>query len=428
MKISNFFLPTLKETPSDAQIPSHKLMLRSGMIRQEGSGIYTWLPLGLRVLKKIKHIIREEHDRAGINEILMPTIQSADIWKESGRYEDYGKEMLRIKDRNKREMLYGPTNEEMITAILRSYIKSYKDLPIKLYHIQWKFRDEIRPRFGVMRCREFLMKDAYSFDLSHAAAKTSYQKMFSLYLEVFRKMGLKTIPVQADSGAMGGDLSHEFHILSDVGESTIYYDSDFDRIDHSEQNSFLKLSRIYAADEGKHDPNTCSVPKEKLKKAKGIEVGHIFYFGKKYSEPMKLFVSSDKGSSVTVEMGSYGIGVSRLPASIIEVNHDDAGILWPDSVAPFRVGLINLDPSDKKTNQASDSFYTKLRENDIEVLYDDSDQRPGVKFANMDLIGLPWQLTVGKKTLLNNNVDLKKRSNGKRQELSLDSALDLISK
>ena len=428
MKISNFFLPTLKQIPSDAQIPSHKLMLRSGMIRQEGAGIYTWLPLGLRVLKKIENIIREEHDQAGINEILMPTIQSADIWKESGRYEDYGKEMLRIKDRNKREMLYGPTNEEMITAILRSYIKSYKELPISLYHIQWKFRDEIRPRFGVMRCREFLMKDAYSFDLNHEAAKVSYQKMFSLYLEVFRRLGLKTIPVEADSGAIGGDLSHEFHILSDVGESVIYYDSDFDMIDPSDKSNFSKLSKIYAADEGKHDPKKCSIPKEKLKKAKGIEVGHIFYFGKKYSEPMKLSVSNEKGNSVTLEMGSYGIGVSRLPAAIIEVNHDDAGIIWPDSVAPFQVGLINLDPSDKKTNEASDSFYTKLRENNIDVLYDNSEERPGVKFANMDLIGLPWQLTVGKKALSNNNIDLKRRSDGKRQEMSLDSALDLISK
>ena len=428
MKISNFFLPTLKQTPSDAQITSHKLMLRSGMIRQESAGIYTWLPLGLRVLKKIENIIRREHNEAGISEILMPTIQSADIWKESGRYEDYGKEMLRIQDRNKREMLYGPTNEEMVTAIVRSYVKSYKDLPINLYHIQWKFRDEIRPRFGVMRCREFLMKDAYSFDLNYEAAKASYQRMFELYLKIFSKLQLKTIPVQADPGAIGGDLSHEFHILCDVGESVIYYDSDFDDIDHSKKESSSRLLKIYAADEGKHNSKECSVPKERLKTAKGIEVGHIFYFGKKYSEPMKLVVDSNKGSPVTVEMGSYGIGVSRLPAAIIEVNHDDAGIVWPENVSPFQIGLINLDPSDKKVTKMADSIYGKLQEGKIEVLYDDSEQRAGVKFANMDLIGLPWQLIVGKKTLSNNNVELKRRSESQKQELSLDSALDVISK
>jgi len=438
MYLSKLFLPLLKETPSEAKIKSHQLMLRAGMIRQSSTGIYSWLPLGFKIMKKIEQIVREEQNKIGAQELLMPTIQSAEIWKESGRYEDYGEEMLRIQDRQGKEMLYGPTNEELITEIFRSSVKSYKSLPQLLYHIQWKFRDELRPRFGDMRCKEFFMKDAYSFDLNDEEAKKSYNKMFFAYLNTFGRLGLTAIPMAADTGPIGGDLSHEFVILADTGESKIYSDKrifDIDISKHNDaDNSIEKLREkydaFYAVTDNKFKKSDFEkkVKKEYQLVTRGIEVGHIFYFGDKYSKPLKCSVDLQDGKKVNVKMGSYGIGVSRLPAAIIEVNHDDAGIIWPDSVSPFQVGLINLDPSDKKTNEASDSFYTKLRENNIDVLYDNSEERPGVKFANMDLIGLPWQITVGKKTLSNNNIDLKRRSDGKRQEMSLDSALDLISK
>jgi prolyl-tRNA synthetase len=432
MRLSTYFLPTLKETPAEAQIVSHRLMLRAGMIRQASAGIYSWLPLGFRVLKRIEQIVREEQDRAGCQELLMPTIQSADLWKLSGRYDDYGKEMLRILDRHEREMLYGPTNEELITDIFRQASRSYKDVPKLLYHIQWKFRDEVRPRFGVMRGREFLMKDAYSFDLDYAGAKRAYNKMFVSYLRTFARMGLKAIPMAADTGPIGGDLSHEFIILADTGESHVYchkalvehdvlamdvdYDGDLEPIVQS-------WTSVYAATDDKHDPAKCPVPPDQLLQARGIEVGHIFYFGTKYSEPLGARVNGPNGDTITVHMGSYGIGVSRLVGAIIEASHDDKGIIWPDSVAPFAVGLVNLKVDDAACTKACEDTYAKLKRARVDVLYDDRDERPGAKFADMDLIGLPWQLVVGPRGLGAGKVELKRRATGERQELSLESAL-----
>ncbi|HYH21483.1 MAG TPA: proline--tRNA ligase [Azospirillum sp.] len=432
MRLSAFFLPTLKETPTEAQIVSHRLMLRAGMIRQTSAGIYAWLPLGHRVLKKIEQIVREEQDAAGAQELLMPTIQSAELWRESGRYDDYGKEMLRITDRHDREMLFGPTNEEMITDIFRHFVKSYRQLPLNLYHIQWKFRDEIRPRFGVMRGREFLMKDAYSFDISPEAAKRSYQAMFLAYLRTFARLGLKAIPMRADTGPIGGDLSHEFIILAETGESGVFCHKDWlgldvlaDAPDYKDdlQPFFDKYTSIYAATDEKHDDATCPVPADQLESARGIEVGHIFNFGTKYSKAMNAAVAGPNGEPVFVEMGSYGIGVSRLVGAIIEASHDDNGIIWPDSVAPFKVGLVNLKPGDAETDRVCEELYFKLRGADVDVLYDDRDERPGVKFADMDLIGLPWQLVVGPRGLKNGVVELKRRATGEREELSADSAL-----
>jgi len=396
MRLSRYFLPVLKENPAEAQIVSHRLMLRAGMIRQSSAGIYSWLPLGFRVLKKIETIVRQEQDAAGAQEMLMPTIQPADLWRQSGRYDDYGKEMLRITDRHDREMLYGPTNEELITGIFRDEIRSYKALPKLLYHIQWKFRDEIRPRFGVMRGREFLMKDAYSFDLDYEGARASYEKMYVAYLRSFARMGLAVIPVRADPGAIGGDLSHEFHVLADTGESEIFYDQalgDFS----GEAMAALRagspelehLRGLYAAADEKHEANDCQVAASDLRSARGIEVGHIFYFGTKYSTPLGATVSGPAGEDIAVEMGSYGIGVSRLVAAVIEASHDDAGIIWPQAVAPFRVGLINLKGRDEACRAACQSLYEKLQAVGIEVLYDDTDERAGAKFATMDLIGLP---------------------------------------
>ncbi|CAK0763097.1 Proline--tRNA ligase [uncultured Gammaproteobacteria bacterium] len=432
MRLSAYFLPTLKETPAEAQIVSHRLMLRSGMIRQTSAGIYAWLPLGLRVLRNIERIVREEQDAAGALDMLMPTIQPAELWRQSGRYDDYGKEMLRIRDRHDREMLYGPTNEEMITDIFRTYIKSYRELPRNLYHIQWKFRDEIRPRFGVMRGREFLMKDAYSFDLDAVGARRSYQKMFLAYLRTFARMGLRAIPMRADAGPIGGDLSHEFIILADTGESGVFCHSawaDTDMLadapgyDDDLQPFFDRLTDIYAATDEKHDPTACGVLPDELIKARGIEVGHIFYFGTKYSKPLGATVAGPGGDQVPVEMGSYGIGVSRLVGAIIEASHDDAGIIWPDSVAPFKVGLINLKSGDEACDQSCDDLYADLRTAGVEVLYDDRSERAGVKFADMDLIGLPWQLVVGPRGLKTGVVELKRRATGERQEVSRDSAL-----
>lgn len=421
MRLSHYFLPTLKETPAEAQIASHRLMLRAGMIRQSAAGIYSWLPLGHRVLKKVEQIVREEQDRAGAQEMLMPTIQSADLWRESGRYDDYGKEMLRIVDRHERDLLYGPTNEELITDVFRNSVKSYKDLPKNLYHIQWKFRDEIRPRFGLMRGREFLMKDAYSFDLDFEGAKKSYEIMFVAYLRTFARMGLRTIPVQADPGAIGGDMSHEFHVLAETGEGDVYYDQAFEdftleRMAGADKALASELQALYAAADDKHDAANCPIGEDRLRLSKGIEVGHIFYFGTKYSDSMGALVTDPNGEKVPVEMGSYGIGVSRLVAGIIEASHDDDGIIWPESVAPFHVGLINLRAADEACASACDDLYAQLESAGVDVLYDDTDERAGAKFANMDLIGLPWQLIVGPRGLENGVVELKNRSSGERQE------------
>jgi prolyl-tRNA synthetase len=437
MRLSEYFLPLLRENPSEAQIVSHRLMLRAGMVRQSSAGIYSWLPLGLRVLKKVETIVREEQDRSGAQEILMPTIQPAELWRESGRYEDYGKEMLRIRDRHDREMLYGPTNEEQITEIVRASIKSYRDLPKNLYHIQWKFRDEVRPRFGVMRGREFLMKDAYSFDLDAAGARHSYNKMFVAYLRTFARMGLKAIPMRADTGPIGGDLSHEFIILADTGESGVHVHQDFI---HTDWRAFDNVgweapalqqvvdhyTGIYAATDEVHDPQIAEKYGDKIVSRRGIEVGQVFYFGDKYSRPMGATVAGPDGEPIALEMGSYGIGVSRLVGALIEVNHDEAGIVWPDSMAPFRVGLINLRVSDARCRTAADDLYGKLRGAGIEVLYDDRDESPGAKFAAMDLIGLPEQLVVGPRGIAAGTIELKHRRSGERQELSVESALDRV--
>ena len=435
MFLSEYFLPTAKESPSEAKIVSHRYMLRSGMIRQSSSGIYSWLPIGLRVLRKIEKIIRDEQNRAGAQELLMPTIQSADIWKESGRYADYGKEMLRVEDRHGRELLYGPTNEELITEIFRDTIRSYKDLPLILYHIQWKFRDEVRPRFGVMRGREFLMKDGYSFDMSFEEARSTYNKMFVCYLRIFNRMGLKAIPMTAESGPIGGDMSHEFLILADTGESQVFCDRailDYSISDSSiEYKSDLqptvdKWTSLYAATDEKHDKSQENILGEKLISARGIEVGHIFYFGKKYSQSMNARVSDRDGNMVSVEMGSYGIGVSRLVAAVIEAYHDDNGILWPSVLAPFDVGLINLNVGNQASSQMSLEVYQKLTNAGVEVLYDDRKERAGVKFADMDLIGLPLQLIVGPRGITNDEVELKERKTGKIMKMSLEKALKKI--
>jgi prolyl-tRNA synthetase len=432
MRLSRYFLPLIRENPSEAQIVSHRLMLRAGMIRQSSAGIYSWLPLGLRVLKRVEQIVREEQDRAGALEILMPTIQPAELWRESGRYEDYGKEMLRIRDRHEREMLYGPTNEEQVTDIVRGAIRSYRDLPKNLYHIQWKFRDEVRPRFGVMRGREFLMKDAYSFDLDAAGAKHSYNKMFVAYLRTFARMGLRAIPMRADTGPIGGDLSHEFHILAETGESGVFCDPSWldadifaEEVDYDSdlEPFFRHWTSRYAATDEVHDPKNCPVPPERLVSARGIEVGQIFYFGTKYSVPLGAVVAGPNGDEVPLEMGSYGIGVSRLVGALIEANHDDAGIIWPESVAPFRLGLVNLRAADAKCREAADDLYAKLRRAGVEVLYDDRDESPGAKFAAMDLIGLPDQLILGPRGLAAGLVEHKIRRSNARQLISYEEAV-----
>lgn len=434
MRLSRYFLPTLKETPKEAEVVSHRLMLRAGMIRQESAGIYSWLPLGLSVMRKIEQIVREEQDRAGFVEMLMPTIQPADLWRASGRYEDYGKEMLRISDRHEREMLYGPTNEEMITDIFRVSVRSYRDLPKLVYHIQWKFRDEVRPRFGVMRGREFLMKDAYSFDIDHAAARRSYNRQFVAYLRTFDRLGLKAIPMAAESGPIGGDMSHEFIILADTGESAVYCDKELvdmtvpdDDVDYDgDLSPIVKAwTARYAATDDKHDSArfAAEVPAARQVSARGIEVGHIFYFGTKYSEPMGGLVQTSDGSQVPAEMGSYGIGVSRLVAAIIEASHDEAGIIWPEAVAPFKVGLINLKSGDKATDEACEDLYSRLEKAGVEVLYDDSDERAGAKFTGLDLIGLPWQLIVGPRGLAAGEVEIKRRAGGERVTLTPDEAV-----
>ncbi|GBD41045.1 Proline--tRNA ligase [bacterium HR39] len=427
MRVSRYFMPVLREDPAEAEIVSHRLMLRCGMIQQAAAGIYNWLPLGFRVLRKVEQICREEMERAGAIEILMPTIQPASWWKESGRYEAYGKEMLRIRDRHDREMLYGPTNEENVVDIFRRHVKSYRQLPLNLFHIQWKFRDEIRPRFGVMRGREFLMKDAYSFDLDYEGAKRSYENMFVAYLRTFRRMGLVAIPMIAESGPIGGNMSHEFQILASTGESVVYYDAAFEEIDFSvDEVDVGRLTSLYAAVEERHDPEKCPVPPERLKKARGIEVGHIFYFGTKYSRPMGATVSGPDGREVYVEMGSYGIGVSRLVGAIIEAHHDEKGIVWPESVAPFKVALIGLRLDDEACRKMADGLYEKMLNAGIEVLYDDTDERPGSKFTTMELIGIPWQVVVGPRSVRQGVVELKHRATGESFELSPEAVLNRL--
>ncbi|MGA2044264.1 MAG: proline--tRNA ligase [Roseiarcus sp.] len=435
MRLSRYFMPISRETPKEAEIASHRLMLRAGMIRQEAAGIYAWLPLGLRVLAKISAIVREEQDRAGAIEMLMPTIQPADLWRESGRYEDYGKEMLRIRDRHERDMLYGPTNEEMITEIFRAHVRSYKDLPLNLYHIQWKFRDEVRPRFGVMRSREFLMKDAYSFDLDAVGARHSYNRMFVAYLRTFARLGLTAIPMVADTGPIGGDLSHEFVILASTGESEVYCHRDYLAFapppadiafdDAAAVQAIVdRWTSLYAATSEKHDAGAFGAldPAARVS-ARGIEVGHIFYFGTKYSLPMKAVVNGPDGKEHPVHMGSYGIGPSRLAAALIEAGHDEAGIIWPDAVAPFAVGLANLKIGDAATDAACARIYGALAGAGVEVLYDDRDERPGAKFATLDLIGLPNQIIVGPKSLADGKVEIKNRRSGQRELVGLDEAI-----
>src|SRR3954471_7135903 len=429
MRLSRYFLPVVKETPADAQIVSHKLMLRAGLIRQTAAGIYSWLPLGHRVLRKIEQVGREEQDKAGAVELLMPTIQSADLWRQSGRYDAYGPEMLRFPDRKGSEMLYGPTNEEMITQIFLGSVKSYRDLPRTLYHIQWKFRDEVRPRFGIMRGREFLMKDSYSFDLDEAGLKASYDAMFLAYLRTFARLGLQAVPVRAPTGPIGGDLSHEFHILADTGESALFYDAAIEEISREEllgadASTIARLTGLYAMEEEEHAKVAeCPVPAERLRSRRGIEVGHIFAFGTKYSASMGLSVQTRDGTQIHPQMGSYGMGISRLVGGIIGASHDENGIVWPESVAPFQVGLVNMRVDDANCSAAADGLYQDLQGAGVETLYDDRDERGGAKFATMDLIGLPWQLIVGPKGLERGIVQLKRRATGEREELSVESAL-----
>ena len=433
MRLTRSLVPTLKETPAEAQILSHRLMLRAGLVRQTASGIYAWLPAGFRVLQNVARIVREEQDAVGAQEMLMPTIQPAELWRISNRYDAYGPEMLRLKDRHDRELLYGPTNEEMITDIFRQSVKSYRELPQMLYHIQWKFRDEVRPRFGVMRGREFLMKDAYSFDLDYDSAVVSYRKMMLAYMRTFQRLGVKAIPMEAESGPIGGNLSHEFIILAPTGESQVWYDAAFERMDftggaisHTSETDlagfFEQMTTPYAATDEKHDAAAWAKVIDK-REGRGIEVGHIFYFGTKYSTPMGLTVAGRDGAKVEPHMGSYGVGVSRLVGALIEAHHDDAGIKWPDSVAPFKAVILNLKVGDAACDAMCETLYGKLAPN---VLYDDRDDRAGVKFADADLMGHPWQIVVGPRSAAAGRVELKRRATGERQELDIDAALARI--
>jgi prolyl-tRNA synthetase len=440
MRLSRFFLPTLKENPSEAQIVSHRLMLRAGMIRQQAAGSFSWLPLGKRVLDKVVQIVREEQNRAGALEIIMPTIQSADLWRESGRYDDYGKEMLRIKDRHERDMLYGPTNEEMVTEIFRAYVRSYKDLPLNLYHIQWKFRDEVRPRFGVMRSREFLMKDAYSFDLDFEGARAAYNRKIVAYLRTFTRMGLQAIPIRADTGPIGGDLSHEFIILAETGESAVFCDREFLSLpvpgadtDFSNDAEIAGIveewTRPYAATDDMHEESAWEkVPEGERLSARGIEVGHIFHFGEKYSKPMGASVTGPDGKEHFASGGSYGIGPSRLVAAIIEASHDDNGIIWPEAVAPFQIMLINMKPGDAACDTACEKLQAAYEKAGREVLYDDTDSRAGAKFATADLIGIPWQVIVGPRGAAEGTVEVKKRATGERDVRKIDELLSTLEK
>ncbi|ABV74865.1 prolyl-tRNA synthetase [Rickettsia akari str. Hartford] len=426
MLLSQYFLPVLKEEPSEAQVTSHKLMLRSGMIRQQAAGIYTWLPLGLKVLKNIENIVSLNMNKAGALEVLMPCIQPAHLWMESGRFNNYGKEMLKFQDRHDNTLLFGPTNEDMITDIFRHNIKSYKDLPKNLYHIQWKFRDEIRPRFGVMRGREFLMKDAYSFDINEENAVKTYNQMYKAYINTFRDLGVFAIPVIADNGPIGGKLSHEFHIIAETGESTIYYDKRFKTLKDNPDIDVDEIKSWYAAAEEKHDINKLPISEQEITSSKGIEVGHIFYIGSKYSVNMKALINDEHGKLAPVEMSSYGIGISRLVAAIIEANCDEKGIIWPFSVAPFKVSLINLNIHDSKCVELAAKAYKDLSDKNIEVLYDDTEARPGSKFATHDLIGSPHQIIIGPKKAANNIVELKDRKSGNIEDIEVENLINYI--
>ncbi len=440
MRLSRYFLPVLRENPAEAQIVSHRLMLRAGMIKQAASGIYSWLPLGFKVLRKLENIVHEEQIRAGHIPMLMPTLQSADLWRESGRYEDYGEEMLRIKDRHGRDMLYGPTNEELITDIFRSHVGSYKDLPLTLYHIQWKFRDEVRPRFGVMRGREFFMKDGYNFDLTKEDALHAYNRHLVSYLRTYERMGLQAIPMRADSGPIGGDDTHEFLVLAETGESEVFYDSNVtelsfgDReIDYDDvaqcQGVLDEFTSLYARTDETHDEALFNaIPEERRRTARGIEVGQIFYFGTKYSEPMGATVQGPDDKPVAVHMGSHGIGVSRLVGAIIEASHDDKGIIWPEGVTPYHVGIINVKQGDAEADAACEALCASVEALGLEPLYDDRDERAGGKFATMDLIGLPWRITVGPRGLKNGVVELTCRRTGESEELPPEQAVEKIAK
>jgi prolyl-tRNA synthetase len=425
MRLSNYLLPILKENPKDASIVSHRLMLRSGMIRQLASGLYNWLPMGVKVLNNIANIVRNEMNKAGCQEILMPCLQPAELWVESGRYDSLGKEMLRMKDRHERDLLFSPTNEEVVTDIFRQNVNTYKELPLTLYQIQWKFRDEIRPRFGVMRGREFYMKDAYSFDIDKESAVKTYKKMYESYYNCFKSLGLNTIAVKADSGAIGGDLSHEFHVIADTGESTIYYDKQFDELSAADELNFDKMANLYATADEMHKPEVCDVPLDQLAAKRGIEVGHIFYLGTKYSKTLNASFMNGKGEQNYAEMGCYGIGVSRLIGAIIEANHDASGIIWPEQIAPFKTSLINLKPGDENCDAMAEQIYLAFNKANIDILYDDTKESAGSKFATHDLIGNPWQIVIGPKLAISKQVELKCRKSGEKQLLSLD---DIINK
>ncbi len=441
MRLSRYFLPVLKETPSEAQIASHRLMLRAGMIKQSSAGIYSWLPMGFKVLRKLENIVHEEQVRAGHIPMLMPTLQSADLWRESGRYDAYGPEMLRIRDRQDRDLLYGPTNEELITDIFRSHVGSYRDLPLTLYHVQWKFRDEIRPRFGVMRGREFLMKDGYNFDLTKEDALHAYNRHLVSYLRTYERMGLQAIPMRAESGPIGGDNTHEFLVLAETGESGVFYDSeitdlrfgdreiDYDSVEQC-ADILEEFTSRYARTDDMHDQAAfeAQVPEERRRVARGIEVGQIFYFGTKYSDALGATVQGSDGKPVPVHMGSHGIGVSRLVGAIIEASHDDKGIIWPEGVTPFHAGIVNLKQGDSEADAACEALYAALTALGLEPLYDDRDERAGGKFATMDLIGLPWRITVGPRGLKNGVVELTSRRTGESEELPPEQAVERLAK
>ena len=421
MKFSNFFIPTLKESPSDVKMRSHDLMIRSGMIRQETSGIYSWMPLGYRVLKKIIDKVEFLHNKNGINQILMPTIQSSDIWRISNRYDTYGKEMLRIIDRNNKDLLYGPTNEEMITAIGKQYIKSYKNLPRKFYHIQTKFRDEIRPRFGVMRAREFLMKDAYSFDIDDINGENTYCDFFRLYFKIFNQLGIPVIPVRAPSGEIGGNLSHEFHLIVSSGESEIFLDS---KLLNKNFGSF-KLNQILNLDSYTDDYFKKIENKKDLKKFRSIELGHIFLFGTKYSSSFNFNVDSENGKFMPF-MGSYGIGISRIPAAAIEFSNDNDGIIWPKALSPFSVHLINLNVNDPECLEFCEKFYKEFQKKNIEIIYDDRNERPGKKFSDADLIGIPLQVICGNSFKKDREISILKRVNKDKINIGVGKAMSKI--
>ena len=438
MRLSRYFLPVLKENPSEAQIVSHRLMLRAGMIKQASAGIYSWLPLGFKVMRKIEDIVHQEQIRAGHIPMLMPTLQSADLWRESGRYDGYGDEMLRMQDRQGRDMLFSPTAEEMFTDVFRAHVNSYKDLPLTLYQVQWKFRDEIRPRFGVMRGREFFMKDGYNFDLSKEDALHAYNRHLVSYLRTYERMGLQAIPMRADSGPIGGDYTHEFLVLADTGESEVFYDSkvtdirlgarDINYDDVAQCQSVMEeFTALYARTGETHDGEKFSaIPQNRQRTARGIEVGQIFYFGTLYSDKLGALVTDDQGNKVPVHMGSHGIGVSRLVGAIIEASHDDKGIIWPEGVTPFHCGIVNLKQGDDETDAACDTLYAGLEALGLEPLYDDRKERAGGKFATMDLIGLPWRITVGPRGLKNGVVEVTSRKTGESEELPIEQALSRI--